>query len=186
MTRVTPLALAELSPQLQQIMAAGEEIMGFTPNDGLVMAHKPKLLQAMLAMVEAVYEPGAVTSELKKLVALMTSSASGCQYCRAHNRYSAWRSGVAPEKIDAIWEYASHPLFSAAERAVLDVARDAAQVPSAVTDEQFVTLRQYFNDTQIVEIVGVIALFGFLNRWNATLATELEEEPKSALSFDQA
>jgi|HubBroStandDraft_6_1064221.scaffolds.fasta_scaffold88798_1 hypothetical protein len=38
------------------------------------------------------------------------------------------------------------------------------------------------NDVEIVELVGVIAYFGFLNRWNDTLATELESSP---LNFAQ-
>ena len=41
----------------------------------------------------------------------------------------------------------------------------------------FAILRAHWSEEQIVEIVGVIAMFGFLNRWNDTLATPLEEEP---------
>ena len=32
---------------------------------------------------------------------------------------------------------------------------------------------------QILEIVSVIAAFGFLNRWNDTLGTVMEDEPKN-------
>ena len=46
-----------------------------------------------------------------------------------------------------------------------------------VTDEMFIELKKHWNEEQIVEIVGVIAMFGFLNRWNDTLATPLEDEP---------
>ena len=38
-------------------------------------------------------------------------------------------------------------------------------------------LRRHFDDGQIVEIVATIALFGYLNRWNDTMATDLEEHP---------
>jgi hypothetical protein len=41
----------------------------------------------------------------------------------------------------------------------------------------FAELRKHWSAEQIVEIVGVIALFGFLNRWNDTMATPLEDEP---------
>ena len=57
--------------------------------------------------------------------------------------------------------------------ATLDFAVAAASVPNAVTDDMFVVLRKHWTEEQIVEIVGVIALFGFLNRWNDTLATPL-------------
>ncbi len=178
MSRVQPLPLEALEEDLQAVMAAGEDIMGFLPNDGLIMARQPALLKAMLAMVQAVYAPGAVDQELKKLVGLVTSSASGCQYCEAHTSLGAFEAGVSREKIAAIWEYPSNPLFSDAERAALDLARNAALVPNAVTDEQVEGLKAFFSDDQIVELTGVIALFGFLNRWNATLDTDLEESPR--------
>ena len=36
------------------------------------------------------------------------------------------------------------------------------------------TVKQHFNEGEIVEIVAAISLFGYLNRWNDTMATELE------------
>ena len=40
-------------------------------------------------------------------------------------------------------------------------------------------LRRYYDDDAIVEIVGVIAFAGFMNRWNDTIATPLEDGPLS-------
>lgn len=182
MSRIAPKPRESLDAEMQAIMAAGDEIMGFTSNDALVMAHKPAMLKAMLGLVQAVYQPGSVPLDLKKLVAMMTSSAAGCVYCKAHTSYGAMKEGIAAEKLAAIWEYASSPLFTDAERAALDVARTAAFSPNETTDENFGELKKYYSNEQIVEIVGVISLFGFLNRWNSTLATELEETPQNALT----
>ena len=85
--------------------------------------------------------------------------------------------GVEDEKIAAIWEFESSDLFSDAERAALSFAQAAAQVPNAVTDDDFAQLRKYFTEFQIVEIMSVVSLFGYLNRWNDTMATTLEKEP---------
>ena len=41
-------------------------------------------------------------------------------------------------------------------------------------------LRKHYTEAQIVDIVAVIALFGFLNRFNDTMATELEASPIEA------
>ena len=57
------------------------------------------------------------------------------------------------------------------ERLALDFARAAASQPNAVTDEMFVNMQRHWSDEQIVEILGVVALFGFLNRWNDTMGT---------------
>ena len=51
------------------------------------------------------------------------------------------------------------------------LAASASLVPNAVTDEDFAGLRKHFAD---VGIVAVVALFGFMNRWNDTIQTELE------------
>jgi len=110
----------------------------------------------------------------------MASRAAGCGYCMAHTAHSAERSGVSAEKEEALWDYETSPLYSKAERAALQVARGAAQVPNAVTDDDFAELRRHFSDAQVVEIVAVIALYGFYNRFNDTMATQLERSPLEA------
>jgi alkylhydroperoxidase family enzyme len=68
-------------------------------------------------------------------------------------------------------------LFSDAERAAIKVALKAGTLPNDTTKEDFDELKQHFDEGQIVEIIATIALFGYLNRWNDTMATELEELP---------
>lgn len=182
MSRLEPLSPAELSQELQTTILAGDDIMGFASNDSLIMARKPEMLNSMLSLVQALYKPGALPTEIKKLAALMTSSASGCQYCEAHTTHGALSHGVNPQKIEYIWEYQTHDLFTDAERIALDVARSAALVPNAVTDELFEQLRAHYNNEQIVELVGIISLFGFLNRWNSTFKTDVEATPKQTIS----
>ena len=79
--------------------------------------------------------------------------------------------GAARDRHDAAIE------FSAAERAALRLARDGAIVPNAVTPQHFTELEQPFRTEEIVELVAVISLFGWLNRWNDTISTELEVGP---------
>lgn len=97
----------------------------------------------------------------------------------AHTAGASLRHGIDEKKLAAVWEYSTSPLYTQAERVALDFTIAAASQPNDVTDELFAKLREHWNDNQVVEIVGVIALFGFLNRWNDTMATPLEEEPKA-------
>jgi len=91
------------------------------------------------------------------------------------------KEGISADKLAAIWEYQTSDLFTDAERAVLDVARTAAFSPNETTDENFAKLSSFYSDEQVVELVGVIALFGFLNRWNSTVATDVEQTPLAAV-----
>ena len=178
MARIKPLSPSAV-PELKAVFEAGEKIMGFVPNDGLTMAYKPAILKAFLGLVQSIYAPGKVDGGLKRLIGLITSNAAGCQYCQAHAANAANEQSIAKEKINAIWEFESSNLFSAAEKAALTLALKAGMAPNEVTDQDFSELKLHFDDEAIIEIVSVISMYGFLNRWNATLQTELEDKPKT-------
>jgi len=118
--------------------------------------------------------------QLRNMISQMASRAAGCGYCMARTAHTAERVGIAAEKENALWGFERSPLFSEAERAALRVAQCAAQVPNAVTDADFAELKRHYTEAQIVDIVAVISLFGFLNRFNDTMATELEAAPIEA------
>ena len=175
--RLAPLP-AEHSPELKEQFEAMRRNLGFVPNSILIMARQPRLAKAFAQLTGAIWDPsGKVDRGLKRLIAHVASRAAGCQYCMAHTAGGALHFGVEDNKVAAVWDYRMSPLYSAAERAALDLAVAGAAVPNAATDAMFVELRKHWTEEQIVEIVGVIALFGFLNRWNDTLATPLEDEP---------
>ena len=113
---------------------------------------------------------------LKNLVAHVTSNASGCRYCQAHTIGEARDQGVPLEKLEAVWDFQQSDLFDEAEKAALRFALAAGSTPNAVTSHHFRDLRQHYSEEQIVELGATIALFGFLNRWNDSFATELEPE----------
>jgi alkylhydroperoxidase family enzyme len=95
----------------------------------------------------------------------------------AHNAGGSLRSGIEEEKLHAVWEYKSSELFSAPERVALEFSIAAASQPNEVTDELFERMKEHWSDGAIVEIAALVAYFGFVNRWNDTMATPLEDEP---------
>ena len=178
MPRIPP-AQANITPETEKLMEAMIKNMGFPANSFLTMSHWPELAVAFANLARTVnFTESELPTSTKRLVGHIVSRASGCQYCSAHTGFQATRSGgVEEEKIEAAFEYETSPLFTDAERVALRVAQAAAAVPNLVTDEDFTELKKYYTDRQIVEIVGQISVFGFLNRWNDTMATELEAMP---------
>lgn len=151
------------------------ETLGFCPNSVLTMQRRPAIAKAFIGLNKAVMENhGRVTSDLKRLIGYLASLSAGCQYCQAHTIRAAERYGAAQDKLHHIWEYRAHPAFSEAERAALDFAVAASTIPNSVDEAISKNLRQHWNDGEIVEILGVIALFGYLNRWNDSMGTPLE------------
>ncbi len=178
MPLVPPLP-ADHDPEVERLAQFFNTTLGFPPNSVLTMMRRPDLARAFTELNRAVMaNQGAVGSELKRLVGHVASRVAGCRYCEAHTIRAAARfgaqEGAAPQRLDEVWNFRSSPLFSAAERAALEFAVAAASQPGAVTAEVAAELRRHWSDGDIVEITGVVALFGFLNRWNDAMATELE------------
>jgi uncharacterized peroxidase-related enzyme len=177
MARLQPLP-REASPDLDDDFAFFERTLGFVPNSLLTMARRPALARGLIALSRGVYDPrGEVDLGLKRLLGHTASMAAGCLYCRAHTGTSALRHGISSDKLAALPQYSRSPLFSEAERAAIDFSFAAASQPNAVDDALFERLRAHWSEGQIVEILGVVALFGFFNRWNDSMATTLEPEP---------
>ena len=176
MSRLEPLSLDAI-PEFQELGRFYEHVYGFVPNGARIMAYRPEVLEGYIQLRRAVMDPvdATVPAELKSLIAHIASKASGCRYCQAHTIYSAAGSKTTAARVQAIWDYQTSDLFTPAERVALDFAISAASVPNGVTDEQFSALREHWDDGQVVEILAVVALYGFLNRWNDSLATQLEE-----------
>jgi uncharacterized peroxidase-related enzyme len=175
--RIQPLP-PQHSPELEETFGRFQQALGFVPNSMLILQRKPKLVKAMAQLTAAVWEPdGEVERSFKRLVAHVASRAAGCQYCMAHTAGGALLFGVEPGKVADIWDFRTSSRYSEKERVALDFAIAAASVPNGVTDEMFAGMRKHWSENQIVEIAAVVAVFGFLNRWNDTMGTPLEEEP---------
>jgi len=177
MTHVQPLTLEEFEQLVDH--SAGARPPGIVRNSERTMARRPEILRAFSALARTVFTTGTVAAELKNLVALVASEAAGCRYCQAHRVSAALGQGTSADRIAAAWSFETSDLFGEDERAALRYAQAAGVVPNAVTPEHVASLRRFFDDGEIVELTGVIATMGFLNRWNDSLATELEDEPAS-------
>jgi uncharacterized peroxidase-related enzyme len=179
MSRLQPLPREELG-ELESAFQTFQKRMGFVANSGLIMARRPAILKTLAELARAILEDGRVPLALKNCICEVASQATGCLYCQAHFANNMLRSGIDPQKLEQLWNFERSPLFDPAERAALNFALAAAQVPNAVDDAVFEELQRHWDDGQIVEILATVCYVGFLNRWNDSLATTLEEIPAQA------
>jgi uncharacterized peroxidase-related enzyme len=176
MANMEPLR-REDHPELGDLWQLYDDTMSFVPNSLFTMARRPEILVAFSELITQIWRSGTVPVGFKPLVAIVASTAAGCRYCQAHETVDAKMRGVDERKIADIWDFDRSPLYSDAERVALRFARDASVVPNAVTPEHFAELRRHWDEGEIVEILAVVGLFGFLNRWNDSMATDLEDVP---------
>lgn len=182
MAHLAPLPY-DLNVELKDKFIHYKNTRGFIPNSILTMQRRPEIAKAFMALNQAVLYEGSVSEELKMLISLIASQAAGCQYCQAHMANLAAIYEASKEKIEAVWEWETSPLFSKAEKAALTLAFHASVLPNEASEKHFDVMKVYFTENEIVEIVASIALFGYLNRWNDTMATDLEALPKERASW---
>lgn len=175
MPLVTPLN-SDYDLETKSLANFFNETLGFCPNSVLTMQHRPAISKAFIQLNKAVMaNEGRVSSALKRMMAWVSSNASGCRYCQAHAIRAAERYGANDVQLENIWDYKTHPSFSEAERVALDFSLAASMVPNAVDDNLKKRLYTHWNEGEIVEMLGVISLFGYLNRWNDSMGTNIED-----------
>ncbi len=151
------------------------ETLGFCPNSVKTMYHRPRIAYAFIELNKAVMEnKGRVTSALKRMIGYISSNVAGCRYCQAHTIRAAERYGADEEKLKNIWDFRTHTSFTEAEKAALEFAFASSTIPNSVDGTIAEKLRLHWDEGEIVEILGVVSLFGFLNRWNDSMGTEIE------------
>jgi uncharacterized peroxidase-related enzyme len=181
MALVPPLDEAGMDPALRDHVQFFKGPLVVIPNSVRTMAHRAPIARAFTDLNVAVmtdYGSG-VTPEFKRLIGYVSSFASGCLYCQAHMILASERFNASEERLTDVFDFEVSPHFTEAEKAALAFAHAATQVPNAVTPEVGARLRRHWDEGQIVEIMGVVALFGYLNRWNDSMGSALEDLPLS-------
>jgi uncharacterized peroxidase-related enzyme len=176
MPRIAPLDLEDMPTELSAATEKYMETMGKVPNSFRTMAHKPLIAKAFGEMQKAMAASVTYAPELRSMMFLIQSQNNGCLYCQAHSVSALARdNNVSEEKIANLWEFETHPVFSSAERVGLRFALAVSAHPNAASDADFDALKEHFSDAQIVEMVAALSIGSFLNTWNDTMATQLEE-----------
>jgi uncharacterized peroxidase-related enzyme len=177
MQRIAP-APPERFEEVADHMERWKKQKGYPPNSWLTMVRKPRVFRAYRDLHSAVMiEQGELSKGLKFMIAEVVSMAAGDPYCAAHNAENAVHiGGVTLKKIEALTNFRTSPLFSDAERAALELADAAGHSPSRVTNAHFDALKKRYSEDAIAEIVAVLGLLGWLNRWCMTFAPELEPD----------
>ena len=162
--------------ELKKLIQFYDETLGFCPNSIKTMFIRPQIAYAFINLNKAVMEnQGELSSKVKRLIGYLASTVSGCKYCQAHTIRAAERYGSNNKQLNEIWDFRESPAFTEKEKIAFEFTIAASSIPNQVDDEISSKVREYWDDGEIVEMLGVISLFGFLNRWNDSMGTPIEE-----------
>jgi alkylhydroperoxidase family enzyme len=90
------------------------------------------------------------------------------------NASRGMRNGASEEKIRAVEQAATSPLYDETERAAIAYAEAMTVTGQRVTDELFARVRKYFSEAQVVELTAAVALENFRSKFNVALGVEAQ------------
>jgi uncharacterized peroxidase-related enzyme len=172
MSRIPTIAYEQADPAAQEIFDHYKKERGNVPNMFRTVAHRPEILRTMIAHFRAVMETGTVGLKLKELVIVRTSQLNHCEYCLNSHAQLARRHGWSEEQLAGLEGFRTRADFSPREKAALELAERETLDSNGIDDEFWATLRQHFDEGEIIELAAAIGLFNYFNRFNNSLKME--------------
>jgi len=172
MCRIPTIAYEQADPAAQEIFDHYKKERGNVPNMFRTVAHRPEILRTMIAHFRAVMETGTVGLKLKELVIVRTSQLNHCEYCLNSHTQLARRHGWSEEQLAGLEGFRTRADFSPREKAALELAERETLDSNGIDDEFWATLRQHFDEGEIIELAAAIGLFNYFNRFNNSLKME--------------
>jgi uncharacterized peroxidase-related enzyme len=162
-------------PRVAAIFHEIEGAFGMIPNLFRTYGHYPPLLEANWNKVKAVMMGGALSRKLKESIAVLISKDNGCDYCVAAHETALRAVGLSAAEIRAIEEDLEKSDFSAKEKTLIDLARQANRNPLRMDDELFETLRGHgASAAEMVEALGVMEVFTSFNKFLDALQVDFD------------
>ena len=163
MAIISSLEKKQVSDIAKIIYDSFEKKTGDVPEWVRVMAHCPIILKEFTGLFGAVMKEGEIDLNLKWKIAFTVSKMLKCPFCVDVTEKMLKKLGANEEVVK------SSDGDNAVEKKVLELVKDITDDAHVNQVEVFEKLRKIFSEAQIVEIISVIGLFNYINRFNNTL-----------------
>jgi uncharacterized peroxidase-related enzyme len=130
-----------------------------------VMAHSPKILKEFKELFTVIMAEGKIESLLKWKIAYTVSQNLKCPFCVDVTKKMLKKLGADEETMKKIEDSTD---LSEEESQVLKLVKEVTLKANICTPELLPKLKEKFSEEQIVEIVSIIGLFNYINRFNNT------------------
>jgi alkylhydroperoxidase family enzyme len=169
MPRIQGIDSATAEGQIKAAFEAQTKKWGAPLGPHLIYARRPSIFRGVTGMWAAVDACRRLDPALRALVNRRVAALNGCEFWQDINAAVSSELGVTTEKILALGEYATSPLYSEAERVALEYADAITLSDRDVSDDLFGRLRTHYDDDAIVELTEVIAWENASSKFNRAL-----------------
>jgi alkylhydroperoxidase family enzyme len=126
------------------------------------LAHVPPVMHTALAHLDALMAPGAVSADLKRLIAARVTLINPCVFCV--QRVLAQRFNIPQDLSAALIGLDAHrDRFSDAEYTAIRYAEMVTTSPTDVDARLWSEVQDHFSDAAIVELTALIGFINYLN-----------------------
>ena len=172
MPRISRLNRSEVAPELRDTYDKFLRDRGNVPYFFRTLAHRPEIFRTATAHMHAALNTGTLPTKLKELVVVRTSQLNCTAYCLASHSAISLRLGWTPEHLEALKNWRDSPLFSEAEKEAIHLAEVMTLDSRNFTDEEMTSLRRFYSEGEVIELMAAIGLFNYFNRFNNMLQME--------------
>ncbi len=175
MPRIDPVDPRHASGETADIFREISSAFGMVPNLFRTAAHHPPLLRANWNKLKAIMMEGGLSRKVKETIAVLVSKDNGCDYCVAAHSAALRSIGLSRDAISGIMEDLDKGEFTAKEKALIGLARQANLAPRRIAEESFRALRELgVTDAEFVEALGVTELFVGFNKFLDSLHVDID------------
>ena len=144
-----------------------ERETGKAPEWVRVMAHSPKILKEFTELFKVIMAEGKIKAYLKWKIAYTVSEMLKCPFCVNVTTKMLEKFGATEEMMKKTTD---ENVFKKAEKEILELVKDVTDDAHLDQPEIFMRLKEKLTEAQIIEVISVIGLFNYINRFNNTLA----------------
>ena len=171
MPRIHPVDSAAATGAAADQLAATKKLFGSTPNMFATAAQSPATLAAMNGFFAALGN-SPLGGKVGEQIAIAVAQSNGCEYClSAHTAIGGMHGVSAANLASARSGHSDDPKAQAAISLALDIVRTKGRVSDATLAAARVS---GLGDSEIVEVVGHVALNIFTNYLNNLAGTDVD------------
>ena len=169
MARVSSIEADQASPEVKEIYE--QTLKGKPGSVQKLMAHRPQMLKNFLPFYASVGR--SLDRKLYEMIYIRVSMINECKYCLQHHLAASKRVGLTPTDWAAL-KAGNYSSFAPKEAGALTYADKLTRSPQSANADDFVGLKQHFNDAEIVDLHSLVGLVNLTNRVTGPLDADLE------------
>jgi len=107
---------------------------------------------------------------LRALVQVRVAQMNSCEFCIDYNAFNFLKRSNSLDKVDALDDWKSNPLFTKKEKCALSYVEQITNIEISVPEKLQEQLKSFFSDDQIVELAALISFQNMSAKFNSALA----------------